>query len=528
MLKESKLLAALELKNIFGLNTLRHTKDKKEKRRAMLLGGVWILLILMIAAYVGGLVFGLHYLGMGHIAPMYLATICAAVVFAFGIFKAGAVIFDRKGYDILCSLPLRSGAVVAARFIRMYVEDLLVLLVVMLPGGVVYAVLSRPGWVFYPMWVLCTLLTPMIPLSAAAIIGTVISAFSSRMKHKTIVESALTILVAVLIIAGSTSLGVASEEFTPEMLAGLAEQLTDLLGSIYPPAVWFGRAMAEGSMVGLLLGAAVSASFFAAVVLVAARNFHSILRRMSATSARHDYRMERLRSGSVLGALFRREFKRYLASGVYVTNTIMGPVMGIVTSAVVLFGGMEALETGMGVEINMVPLFPFILGGIFAMMPTTATAISMEGRTWWIAKSLPIPTKTILTSKLLVHLALFLPCLAVSEIMAIIALRPQGLDLLWLVLVPVVITVFSGVFALYANLLLPRFDWDSEVYVVKQSAAAGLGGLGGMLIVIVSAVAVMLLPAAYRNVGFLSVTVLASAGAAALYHKSCRVDLSAL
>lgn len=525
MLKESKLLAALELKNLFGINALRHTKDRAQKRRTILIGSLMCLLLVMIAVYVGGLVYGLHYLGVGHIAPMYLTTICAAVAFMFGIFKAGAVLFDLKGYDILCSLPLRAGSIVTARFVRMYVEDVLMLLTVMLPGGVMFAVLSRPGAAFYPMWVLSTLLIPLLPLAAASIIGTVIFAISSRMRHKTLVESGLAILVVVLIMVGSTSLGVVSEELTMEMLQEIAEMLTDLLRTVYPPSVWFGDAMAAGSISGILVAAAVSVAAFAAVMFIAARNFHDICRRVNVTSARHDYRMEQLKSGSMLAALFRREWKRYFASGVYVTNTIMGPVMGLIMTGALLFGGMEALESNMGVGFSIAPIFPFVLGGVFAMMPTTAVSISMEGSTWWIAKSLPLPAKTILQSKMLVHLALFLPCLAVAEVMSIIALRPCGLELMWVILIPVLMTVFSSVFAISANLLLPKFDWDSEVYVVKQSAAAGLGGLGGALVAAVGGVASGLMPGHLVRGVFCAVILAATV---VLYLGSTRKDLSTL
>jgi ABC-2 type transport system permease protein len=52
MLRETKILTALELKNIFGLNTLRHTKDKAKKRNAALLSVAWVMLIAMVVFYV--------------------------------------------------------------------------------------------------------------------------------------------------------------------------------------------------------------------------------------------------------------------------------------------------------------------------------------------------------------------------------------------------------------------------------------------------------------------------------------------
>ena len=135
MLRQSKLVAALELKNLFGLNTLRHTKDRSVKNRAVLLGIAWVLVILMVAGYVGGLAYGLVILGLERILGAYLVMIASLIILMFGMFKAGDMIFHRSGYDILSSLPLKQEAIVIGRFVRMYVEDFLMALMALLPGG---------------------------------------------------------------------------------------------------------------------------------------------------------------------------------------------------------------------------------------------------------------------------------------------------------------------------------------------------------------------------------------------------------
>ena len=53
--------------------------------------------------------------------------------------------------------------------------------------------------------------------------------------------------------------------------------------------------------------------------------------------------METQGSSHLIAALYRREFKRYFASGIYVTNTIMGPVMGTLMAIALCFAGMESV-----------------------------------------------------------------------------------------------------------------------------------------------------------------------------------------
>ena len=528
MLTQSKILTALELKNLFGLNTLRHTKDKSVKKKAVLLGVAWVMLIVMVAGYVGGLVYGLSYLGMGSIAPAYLTMISSLIIFAFGIFKTGGVIFNRNGYDILSSLPLKKEAIVVARFARMYIEDLLMTLLVMLSGGAVYAVCTRPAWYFYPTWLISTLLIPLLPLSVATLFGTLVTAISSRMRNKSVVESILSVGFAVAIIALSTSFGSSAESMTPEMLANLAETVTTLIGGIYPPAIWLGNAMAGGNFGALILCAAVYCAVFAAMTALVAHNFHDICRRLSVTSAKHDYRMGQLTSSSVLKAVWLREVKRYFASGIYVTNTIMGPIMGTVMAVAYLIAGTESLNSLLGVEMDFDLWLPFVVAGSFSMMPPTAVSLSMEGKNWWISKTLPLSAKTVMDGKLFMSLSLMLPFYIVSEAMMLIAAKPDFIGIVWTLVIPAAIIVFSCVFGITANILLPKFDWDSEVSIVKQSASAAVGGFGGLLATIAFAAVILLLPDSYADAAKLVGTLAILIATALLYRKNITTDLRKL
>lgn len=525
MLREAKLLSVLELRNLFGINSLLHTKDKGKKRTAALLSVAWVIVILMVFFYVGGLVWGLVTLGIGEIVGAYLVTIASIVILAFGILKAGGEIFHQNGYDILCALPIRQSAIVVSRFVRMYVEDLVLTLAVLVPGGAVYAFLTRPGLWFYPVWVISALLIPLLPLSLSVLFGAVVTAAASRMKNKALAESVLSVGIVLVVLLGTSQLGAAAPEITPEMLKDMAGIVTELLEKLYPPAVWLGSTMIGSGFTGLLLFVGASAAVFAAVVALTAKNFHAVCRRLNVTTAKHDYRMEQLETGSLLSALYRREFKRYFASGVYVTNTIMGPVMGVLLTGALFFVGADTLGGMMGLPIDLLTLMPFFLGGTFGMMPPTAVSVSMEGKNWWIIKTLPLTAKDVFDAKILLSLSLMAPSYLLAEVFLLLALKPVGLDLLWMLLIPMVIILFACVGGISANLLLPRFDWDNEVTIVKQSASAALGGFAGMLVAIAGGIATSVVPGHLSRMVFCVVTLGVTA---ALYLRNNRTDLRTL
>lgn len=184
MLAQIKLMARLEFCNLFGINVLRFTEDKRKKKRAVMLSVLWVLLIIMLLFYVGGLSWGLVEIGAGEDVPAYVIAISSMLIFVFGILKAGSIIFRKQGYDMVVSLPVRKGAVVLGRFLRMYTENLLVAALVLLPGIAVYAWKARPDVSFY----LCAFLgiwsVPLLPMTGAVLIGALVTGISSRMRQK--------------------------------------------------------------------------------------------------------------------------------------------------------------------------------------------------------------------------------------------------------------------------------------------------------------------------------------------------------
>lgn len=528
MTRQIKPLIRLELSNIFSLNVLRHTRDPKARRKAYLMAGIYVILILLAFSYVGSTAYGLILLGAGDAVPVSLITMASIFIFFFGTFTAGASLFRRNGYEILCSLPVSRSAIVISRFVRMYVENLALTLVIMIPGLGVYAVMQHPEGSFYLMAVIGIVTVPLLPVAAAALAGALVTGISSRMKHRSLVEAVLSIALVLGVLFLTPRLEAMEGEMTPEMLMALSGQVQETLEAVYPPAAWLGTGMVTGRIGGCLGFVGVSIVGFAGVVAVIACNFHAICRRLFSNSARHDYRMEKLNRNSLLVSLCRREFRRYFASGVYVSNTILGPVMGTVLSGAIFFMGMDRIGQMLSLPVDLSGLIPFLVGGVFCMMPPVCVSVSMEGKQFWIVKTLPISTKTILDAKILMNLLLMLPFYLVSEVFLILALKPGIAELVGLLVIPVVIALFSCVYGVAVNLRLPVLEWENEVSVVKQSAASLLGGMGGLLLALIWGAVAALTPEAYSGLVKAAVGALVLVVTAILYGRNNRTDLKEL
>ncbi len=480
-MNEIKKLAALELCSYYGINTFIHTKDKKAKRKYLLLSLAWIYVAAMVFFYIGWMVWGLCRGGLDGVVPSYLAVISSVLVLMFGIFKAGHAIFGVRGCNILLSLPVKKSSIVISRFIGMYLEDLALTFAIILPGTAVCAYMTNPPVSFYVTIIVSALFIPVIPLTIATVIGTLISAATGKIRNKAVVQTALSVMF-VLAFMGVYYWAFSSlESVTPEMIMNLVDTLNGVFSKVYPPAAWIASS-AQGSLGYLALFASVSAAVLVAMIWAVSALFETVQRRISQSAAKHDFKMTSLRSGGLFSTFLRREAKRYFSSPIYVTNTIIGPIMGLLMGAAVIVMGKEKIFLILQAFGDIKPLIPLFVAAIFTTMTVTSVSISMEGKNFWLIKSLPVSAKTLFDSKIAFNLLLILPFFIVSEVLLCIGLTPTLTEAVWLVLVPAAMIVFSVVFGISVNIKFCKFDWTNEATVVKQSASAALGGFAGMIL----------------------------------------------
>ena len=490
MLREIRLLTRLENLNLYGLNRLKYTTDKKEKRRICLLACVWFFAIVVFLGYSGGCAYGLHLMGLTHAVPALFTSIVSLVLLFTGAFSSSSALFRKNGFDFLSALPIHPFSIVVSRLIRMYVENLLACFAVTLPAIGVYAYFSSPAFLFYPAWLVSVLFMPMIPMCLSVLLGALITLLSSAFRKTAVIQALITVVFVAGILFGSSYLTKIENELTPEAIRSVTELVLKSLEKTYLPAAWIGG-IAVQKYLPLLPLIGSSLALVALTVIFTVRIFPFVLKHSVAKSERKAFSAEKsIKSSSVMPTLVAREFKRYFASGIYLLNTIISPVMAVGAGVMFMAGGAEAVVTILPFDINFPLICAFLIGIICSLMPPSAVSLSMEGKTWWLLKALPVRTEHLMGAKILMSVLLHAPFLIVSSVLTVIALSPNAGYAVVMILTPFVLDVFSCTWALFINTKFPRFDWENEVYVVKQSAAAGVGGLTAPLIAILGAIPV--------------------------------------
>lgn len=543
-LRSCFILSKAQLRNQFRLNAVFGKNASGSGGRTLVMTLAFALLGGMIAFYAYFLAWGMLELGLGQAVPGYALAGASIMTLIFTILKSNGFLFAFRDYDLVMSLPVSSGAVIASRFFQMYLMNLGGCLLVMLPMGAAFAVHGRPGLFFYPVWLAGMVFAPLIPTSLAAIIGGLITAVATRFRYTKPVALILSFAALFAYLYFVMRLSFGSQDMISglgaEGMASLGAALSAAIRRMYPPAALFTQAVTAGRLGQLLWFAGVSLLCFFLFAALLALKYKELNAALTTHRRRADFKLGRLKTASPLAALYRKELKRFFSANVYVLNVGMGVVMSLGACAalfflmaggpgitgrepqpVLLLKGMLALpETARLLNT----LLPFGLAGLLGSSCSTCSALSLEGKNLWILKSLPLRPKTVFDSKILVNLTLTLPASLICS--TLLALRFAGgwADAALLYLVPLAYGLLVPVWGMFVNMKLPNYQWETEAAVVKQSLSAMLGSLGGMLAGWAPILLILLLGLDGRVVGFGFVAA-ALALAAALYRLVSRASL---
>lgn len=491
------LLRALLL-STSGRNIYRHSTDPGKRRRIVgnAVGALCLYGLLM--AYCAAMCVGYGRYGMAEAVPITCALTISLLAFAFTLFKTNGYLFNFKEYDMLMSLPFEARTVAGCKFLYMYVKSLPWYLSISLAMLIGYGVYAKPPAPVYPLWLALSLLLPVIPMLAAALLGFVIARISAGFRRTNIVQTVLT--VALVLFCFSLRFIIEDVLRNEKVQAALEATSAATIGAanVYLPARWFADAVARLSLPGGLLLVGASALLFAGAFRVVGRSYRRVNSALKSHAAARGFRMTVQKRRSVVWAIAFKEFKRMTGSTTYMVNGGMGVILASLAGALTLAVGPERIirtvTQGAPIDVAMLrPAIPFIVYFFIGMVATTACSPSLEGKNYWIIRSLPIEPKTVYLGKMLFNLAMTVPFMAFSTLCLCVAGRTPIVDTALYLLLGLALCAFSTAWGCVCGIRHMRLDWENEIEVIKQGAAVAVYMLPNLFAVMGLTVLVVLL-----------------------------------
>ena len=460
------LLLKVQLYSTFSLNDLRKGRGLGKYFKL----GLLFLLVLLFSGYNLLTALSLVRFGQANLIPAYMIALVSFIIFFFSLMQSNGILFDQEELDRLIVLPLSIREIVYEKYAFLYLLNSVFAVLLMLPAGLVW---FRYGASLLELlfYLLLMGFVPLLPLCLASLLGLCVAYIASKAPHKNLVAFLFSLLLLLGLATGSMwamGAGMSVEN------AGLL--LTKQLTSLYPPAsLFFNPQHFWWASLLLMLISFVLTGLFLRYL---SRNYLKINQMI--TGVKSESKVYRSWQKSPFMALYRREIENFVSSYLYMLNSGLGSILIIVLAISLCFMSPDVLFSSIGLSNSR----EFLLAGCLSISNPAAVSISLEVDEIWLLQTLPVSMRQIMMAKLALTVSLHFTALLLGLPVLVWRFSLGGLQVVDLVLISLAYSLFTALQGLVVNFHFPKFIWDNEMIIIKQSFSAILSGGIGILVLV--------------------------------------------
>jgi ABC-2 type transport system permease protein len=463
-------LLRINLKSLISGMYSQNKKGVKIFLSIMLIYGALALLFLF------GMVFAMicpafYAIDLGWLYFSFVALVIFSLGFITSIFTVSSLIFNAKDNERLLAMPIKSTDIVVSRILTLLFYEYLFTFLVAAPAIFIWWFTGFGDLVGTVIFVLELLLLPLLALALACVVGWLVALISSRIPGKKV----FTVLFSLAFMAAYFLVFANLQARLAELVAA-GEILASAISKSMFPIYHFGLAVADKNLLSLLLFVLCAVVPFVIMCSVLGRSFIRI-----ATAKRGErkrvYKERALKSSSSARALTVIEIRRLMTDPMVFMNVGLGPILAVALGGFVLVKPDIVIDLS-GQITTLVPgLSPLVLTTAAlvlvgaAMSETSSISVSLEGKTLWLVKSLPLSGGQVLMPKIWAHMVLVGGTGLFASLCCVLRLPGSALDILAALIAPQAAALAFGFFGLIINLALPKFDWQNPIQVAKQSVS---------------------------------------------------------
>lgn len=478
----TKFFSLVKVQFIQLLSTLSFKSSSKKSGKFL---GVTLLLFGIIGLYLCFLYYqiatGLASQGM--LSYLFVQVGITSILFITMLItmEAQSHFFKTKDFEMLASLPLKSSSIVSAKLVAVLFSAYLYTAITLIPGIIVYFIVAGFSLGTFLLCILGFLLFPMIPTLIGTLIGLGFSFIYSKAKNPQLISFVL-ILIFILIYI------LFYAKFNDILLYFVSQgaSFTTALHIVLPTVGFFISGIIEGGFINLLLYIGINLVAILATILAVSLLYKKINFALNKSVSRVSKKEISFAQNNVITNLIKTEAKRYFGVMVYMFNTVFMAIMGLIIPFVIYFSSVSSLGFGSGSGVSMFLIILLITTLTMSGTNTACVSISMEGGRFENLKALPIQPQKIMLAKILFNFLLVFPFIVLSLIINLVLFSEYFtvITALILFIYPTLAIIGCALFGMVANLWFPKMKYENYVQVVKQSASAMLGLLGGMFFMV--------------------------------------------
>lgn len=487
---KKNLVFILLKKQLYEINRSLFVDQKTNKRRSTVAIIFFVAIMAVIPLFFAALFlllalmtckpFAAAGLGWFYFTIMSGAAILLGV---FGsVFNTYASVYLAKDNDLLLSLPIPVKDVLIARLLGVLTMSFYYSAPATITSAVVYMVLGLPSALGVIGSLLLVPLVTLIVFMLSCGLGYIVAKISQKLKNKGFLSALI-----MLAFFGLYYLFYFKASEVIQQIVANGEAVASGVKIYAYPFYAMGK-VGEGNPIAIVCFTAAVLVLLGLVWWLLSKSFLKIITN-GGKSKKVMFDGKISKQCSPEKAFFKKELRKYLSSANYMLNTSIGSIFMLLVSVAIIIYAPTIREiiapSAEGNGINLPRIMSVMSLGIAMLLSAnnfiSAPSISLEGKTLWLLKSLPIRPKTAFSAKSALHFAITAPFTLLASIVLSVVLRLSPLSAIICVLAALAFVLLCGRSGVIINLAFPNVKWTNETIAVKQGLSVLFSMLGGIL-----------------------------------------------
>ena len=487
---KKNLVFILLKKQLYEINRSLFVDQKTNKRRSTGMIIFFVAMMAVIPIFFAALFLALALMicepfaaaGLGW---FYFTIMSGAAILlgVFGsVFNTYASTYLAKDNDLLLSLPIPVKDVLIARLLGVFAMSFYYSAPATITSAIVYMVLGSPSALGVIGSLLLVPLVTLIVFMLSCGLGYIVAKLSQKLKNKGFLSA-----IIMLAFFGLYYLFYFKANEVIRQIVENGEAVASGVKVYAYPFYAMGK-VGEGNPIAIVCFTAAVLVLLGLVWRLLSKSFLKLVTN-GGKSKKVVFDGKISKQCSPEKAFFKKELRKYLSSANYMLNTSIGSIfMLLVSVAIIIYAPTirEMIVSSADGDGANLPRIISVMTLSVAMLLSannfiSAPSISLEGKTLWLLKSLPIRPKTAFLAKSALHFAITAPFTLFTSIVLSVVLRLSPLSAIICVLAALVFVLLCGRSGVIINLAFPNVKWTNETIAVKQGLSVLFSMLGGIL-----------------------------------------------
>lgn len=479
-----KTLIGKQMKEVWAFLYYDAKKGKRRSSKGLVGYGILMFILFAYVAWIFGM--AASWIGktmfLVHVEWLYwlLMGLISIAMGVFGsVFNTFSTVYLAKDNEMLLAMPIKKQYLLIARLSGVYALGLFYAALVYIPSMIVawkYGGFSLQGL----LGEICMLfVVSLIVLSLSALLGWGVAIISMHLKNKAFV----TVFVSLLFIVGYYYIYFKATNRISDLI-----QHADTVAKSIQNKGFFLYHMGQastGKVTSILIQLALALVLTGLIYLLLRKNFTKILTMKKGEKQTVLKEVKGVQK-SVDQALLHREVQRFTKSAGYMLNCGLGTLMIIVMGVMAVIKA-DRIQIAMNKMLPEEGLITAVAIAIVCLLATmndiTAPSISMEGKSLWIAQSMPVSGWQVLKAKLKLHIYVTLPAVLFCGCCIGYAMKLKLFYMAVMLVMASMFVVFSAANGLMIGLKWPNLTWSNETAALKQSLGVFIALFGNWALI---------------------------------------------